>query len=191
MDAGYSGTTSTLDVMHNFWGWQVVYPDGVRDDQWQEFVEVYINDKYELGTREWFSKANPTAMAQMSEQILEAIRKGYFRTDAKTIEKLIVTMEEFSRTTDYKSGNKKLKEFIAAQKRNGYGLQVPIAQPKPKANMLSQPTPQKQAPQVKGQQLEEVKIREKKESNTSLLLWLFIGLLIAIGATNAAREHRR
>ena len=32
----------------NFWGWQVVDPNIVRDDQWQEFYEVYVQDKHDL-----------------------------------------------------------------------------------------------------------------------------------------------
>jgi cobaltochelatase CobN len=58
---GYSGTLNIVDTVNNFWGWQVVDPQNIRADQWQEFFEVYVNDKYEMQMQEWFESNNAEA----------------------------------------------------------------------------------------------------------------------------------
>ena len=190
-EVGYSGTTNILDVTQNFWGWQVVYPDGVRSDQWQEFVEVYVNDKYDLGTREWFKESNPTALAQMSEKILEAVRKGYFQTDAKTIKKLIETQEEFSKATNHKVDNEKLKEFIKEEIAAGYGMQIAMAKPVASAQEAQANPQAKTEPEVKGQKLEEqAQNQDEKDSFDFEYLWLFIVLLIVIGVIAEKRKYK-
>ncbi|MDR2213010.1 MAG: cobaltochelatase subunit CobN, partial [Pseudomonadales bacterium] len=71
-EEGYSGTLKMLDVVNNFWGWQAMDRNIVRDDQWQEFNEIYVKDRYNLGLREWFEQNNPAALAQITERMLEA-----------------------------------------------------------------------------------------------------------------------
>ncbi len=180
--SGYSGANQVLDVVNNFWGWQVVYPDGVRSDQWQEFVDIYFDDKYDMKMKEWFESTNPTVRAQMAEVMLEAVRKGYFQTDAKTIQKLVETLEDISKRYNHKTDNKKLKEFIKAEKSAGYGLSIPVAQPVAKAQMKASQPAVKAQPKIKGQKLEEVKKDTKEKTDYSeILIWMFMALLILIG----------
>ncbi|WP_294966474.1 cobaltochelatase subunit CobN, partial [Sulfurimonas sp.] len=178
-DSGYSGATRVLDVVNNFWGWQVVYPDGVRSDQWQEFVDIYYDDKYDMKMDEWFEKTNPTVRAQMAEVMLEAVRKGYFQTDAKTIKKLVQSLEEISKKYNHKTLNNKLKDFIKAEKASGYGLSIPVATPVANAQQAKSKPVVKVKPKVKGQKLEEVKKQTKEKVNyDTVAMWLFILFLI-------------
>lgn len=119
---GYSGTQNVLDVVNNFWGWQVVDPDVVRDDQWQEFFEVYIKDKYDMQLKEWFEKSNPNNLAQIMERMLEAVRLGYWQTDEKTIKELKERYKELEQKYDIKSQNEKFKELLHNDKVGGFGL---------------------------------------------------------------------
>jgi cobaltochelatase CobN len=80
---GYSGALNVLDTVNNFWGWTATSPEIVRDDQWTEFAEVYVNDKHKLGLNEWFAQHAPQAQAQVIERMMEAARKGYWRADAR------------------------------------------------------------------------------------------------------------
>lgn len=86
---GYAGTLEMLNVVNNWFGWQVTSPESVRDDQWQQFVDIYVNDKYELGLEAWFEQHNPTAQAQLIERMLEAVRKAYWQPDEKTVRDLM------------------------------------------------------------------------------------------------------
>jgi cobaltochelatase CobN len=60
MDEGYAGTLQVLDGTNNFWGWTAVAREIVRDDQWQEMVDVYVRDKHKLGLKQWFERTTRT-----------------------------------------------------------------------------------------------------------------------------------
>lgn len=191
-DSGYSGATRVLDVINNLWGWQVVYPDGVRSDQWQEFVDIYFDDKYEMKMDEWFKNTNPTVIAQMAEVMLEAVRKGYFQTDSKTIEKLIKKLEEITTATGHKTPNKTLLEFVEKQKAAGYGISIPVANPVAQAEAQAAKPVAKTEPKVKGQKLEEVKEEKKEKTDyTTMLMWIFVSLLIFIGIYLEMRKNKK
>ncbi len=51
MAEGYAGTLQVLDGINNFAGWQSVAREVVRHDQWQEFMDVYVRDKHQLGLK--------------------------------------------------------------------------------------------------------------------------------------------
>jgi cobaltochelatase CobN len=88
MEEGYAGTLQVLDATNNFWGWTAVAREIVRDDQWQEMVDVYVRDKHQLGLKQWFEAHNPHALAQNIERMLEAARQGYWQADAQTVAEL-------------------------------------------------------------------------------------------------------
>jgi cobaltochelatase CobN len=48
-----------LNTINNFWGWQVMDRNVVRDDQWQEFHESYVKDRYKLGCANGSRRATP------------------------------------------------------------------------------------------------------------------------------------
>ncbi|WP_006788193.1 cobaltochelatase subunit CobN [Thiorhodospira sibirica] len=118
---GYAGTLNILDTVNNFWGWQAVAPEVVRDDQWESFVDVYIRDALELGIREWFAEHNPNALAQITERMLEAIRKGYWQAADDTVQTLLELYHEALTELDYQPASSLLQAF-AEQAAAGFGL---------------------------------------------------------------------
>lgn len=123
---GYSGTTEMLDSLNNFWGWQVTAPDIVRADQWQEFTDVYVRDKYKLGMRAWFEQYNPAAAAQMIERMLEAVRKEYWKADRATVRELATRYRDLVERFDVRTDNHRFLGFVnAAAGTAGYGLGRP------------------------------------------------------------------
>lgn len=135
---GYSGANEMLDSINNFWGWQVTAPDIVRADQWQEFADVYVQDKYRLGLPDWLERANPAASAQMIERMLEAVRKDYWQPDAATIRKLAQRYQALAAKYDVRTDNARFSEFVS--RATGFGIDTP-SQPSPR------PSPQSSAPQ--------------------------------------------
>lgn len=179
-EEGHQGAMEMLDVLNNLWGWEVMTPENIRDDQWQEFVEVYINDKLNLDMKKYFETHSPATLAQMSERFLEAIRKDYFKTDDETIKKLIETYLEISAKHNIHNNNKKLQEFVA-QKAAGFGLDIPTNAPKAINNIAEPQSNQQQAKasqKVQGQKLEKVQSQEKEKDYKHL--WLYLLLLLAI-----------
>jgi cobaltochelatase CobN len=181
---GYSGTLNVVDTVNNFWGWQVVDPQNIRADQWQEFFEVYVNDKYEMQMREWFETHNAEALAQISERMLEAIRKGYWQPNEATVEKLVKIYQEIAAKYDVQTINQKFKEFVAEQ-AEGFGLAKPDATPIPLAAVdIPQPSATAQATQqVEGQKLEKVETESQSmDDSTRQALLMLLLLTLLMGA---------
>ncbi len=177
MKEGYSGATNLATRLTNFWGWQVVDPNLVRDDQWQEFAEVYIKDKFDLGMNEFFETVNPIAQAEMLERMLEAVRKDYWAADDATQQLLVERLIELVNKHDLIMDNEKLQEFVNGKAAGfGLGAALPAAQ-----GGAAAPVPQ----MVEGQQLRKVEQTEafEPERNWALVFAaLFCLLAFAAGA---------
>lgn len=119
---GYSGALEILGTVNNLWGWQATAPDVVRGDQWDELKAVYVDDKLNLGVKEWFEKTNPHAQAQIVERMLEAVRKEYWNADAKTVADLAQRWQELAERYDVVSENEKFRAFVQQAAAGGFGL---------------------------------------------------------------------
>ncbi len=78
MEHGYSGARELADHIENLWGWDVVDTRFVDENDWNEVYEVYSQDKYDLGLKDWFDKNSPWAEQTVMARMLEAIRKEYW-----------------------------------------------------------------------------------------------------------------
>lgn len=193
---GYAGTLQLLNTINNFWGWQVMDEAMVRDDQWEEFHQTYIKDKYDLSLKEWFEQSNPTAMAQIAERMLEAIRKDYWQASDQTKQELVELYQELAEQHDVYSSNETFKAYVA-ELAAGYGLSgaaplTPAATPAPE----SEPTEPSEAEisnplleHVKGQEMLEV---TQAQPNENIRWWLWsLLILIGVGAVYQAWVSRR
>ena len=161
---GYSGTLQMLDTINNFWGWQVMDRNITRDDQWEEFHQSYIADRYNLDMRDWFEKSNPAALAQIAERMLEAIRKDYWEASEQTRRELVEVYTDIANRHDIQTDNATFKAYVA-ELAAGYGLNTPDTPVESQAN--SQPEPQQTADIVRGQQMVEIPVQPMIEE----ILW--------------------
>ena len=162
----YAGANEILNVINNTWGWDVMDPEAVRDDQWQEMFEIYTQDKLKLGLDEWFRDVHPSALAQISERMLEAVRKGYWDASEETQKALVEEYISIAETHDLFTNNQKFKDYLN-EKATGYGLvmaalkSAPSDQPKatnPETRTevaKAEPLPQPQSETVEGVKLEK------------------------------------
>jgi cobaltochelatase CobN len=184
MKEGYAGTLQVLDGMNNFWGWTAVAREIVRDDQWQEFVDVYVRDKHKLGLRQWFERHNPHALAQTIERMLEAARQEYWQADPAVIAELKERYRDLARRHDVRSDNAAFEKFA------GYGVSaVPpaltFAPPAPAAPAPAAP------PQIEGMRLDKVELPPAAPS-LALAVLLALALVTSAGAWRQRRPipHR-
>jgi len=180
-DSGYAGATAILDRMNNMWGWEVMTPEAIRDDQWQEFFEVYVNDKYQMDMREFFEQHNAESLAQIIERMLEAVRKGYWQADAQTIEKMVQTYTEIASQFDVATDNEKFSDYVDDQ-AIGFGLTSltqALAQTPAK---VVEPLTKQSTEQITGQKLEQQAQAEPLETDYSALYWL--GFIFLVGFTS-------
>ena len=181
-EEGYSGTLAVLDTVNNFWGWQVVDPDSIRDDQWQGFHDVYVNDMYDLKMKEWFETNNPEALAQIAERMLEAIRKGYWEASDLVKQELAQTYLELAKAHDVYTANEQFKEYLE-NLAQGYGLGALPAVAQPFSSQV--PTPPTEAGQptqtIEGQMLEKVQPIESTDAHDTWYLALIIIVFFVAG----------
>ncbi|HEY0836041.1 MAG TPA: cobaltochelatase subunit CobN [Azospirillum sp.] len=182
---GYSGTLEVLGTVNNFWGWQATSPEVVRDDQWAEFKAVYVDDKYDMGMKEWFEKHNPHAQAQIIERMLEAVRKEYWQADARTVADLAQRWQELSQRYDVVSENEKFREFV--QQAAGFGLNAGAP---PRENPQAQPA-EPPAQSVQGQRLEKQDAPEAVPAPAPWPTAFAFALMAAAFAGGMLRQSRR
>ena len=189
MAEGYAGTLQVLDATNNFWGWTAVAREIVRDDQWQEMVDVYVRDKHKLGIQQWFESKNPHALAQTMERMLEAARQGYWQADAATVRELKERWRDLSERYDVQSDNAAFQRYVGAgQGAAGFGLAAgtppaagaaapAAAQPAPQAEAAAATPPP--PPPISGMRLDKV-VEQVREHAPAPLQTLLVAL--ALGA---------
>jgi len=189
MAEGYAGTLQVLDGINNFAGWQSVAREVVRHDQWQQFMDVYVRDKHRLGLKDWFERANPHALAQGIERMLEAARLGQWQADAASVAELKARWRELARRHAVRSDNAAFRAFVAP----GFGLAAAAAPAaaraaaRPAAQAPAAPPPPAPPP-VRGLRLDRVPDPAPPATTGALLAALAV--LAAAGAGGAWRARR-
>jgi cobaltochelatase CobN len=202
MKEGYAGTLQMLDGINNFTGWTTVAREIVRDDQWQEFADVYVRDKHQLGLRRYMEKNNPHALAQMMERMLEMARQGYWQADTTTVDELKVRYTDLAKRFDVRTSNTTFQEFVGL---SGYGLGRAVdgavtaaavastrpatAAPPPEAPADATPSVPSVPPLIEGMKLE--KVSEPVVQALSSMLLLALGALLMTPALGAWRQWKK
>ena len=159
---GYSGAVSLASRMDNFFGWQVVDPNLIRNDQWDEYMDIYVNDKLALELDKWFSEANPAALARMMERMLEAERKDYWQADPERLKQLVEKYVDTVNKHDLVVLNDAVKEHIN-KLATGFGL-TPLQAAKTMESMAADAMKQQQQ---NAKQLEQQLAEQSKNEKTN------------------------
>lgn len=109
---GYSGTLQVLKATQFLWGWQVTAPESIREDHWQSMMEVYVNDQYDLGAREWLQRDNQAAFASMMEKMIDAVRLDYWNPDQITRETLMQAYLQSKSESDLIESNRLVAQYV-------------------------------------------------------------------------------
>lgn len=200
MKEGYSGATTMSSNLTNFWGWNVVDPNVVREDQWQEFYEVYVEDKLEVGINEWFEEVNPQSQANMLERMLEANRKGYWQANEQVLSDIVERFSELTNQHDLFVDNQKLRDYFDTLSA-GFGLELALPEIADTAKMSASEQLIEAAKidqqsdstmqQVEGQKLEKVETAADDNEWDTLLIASLVSCLLAVlaGALFQARPR--
>ncbi|MDQ0071730.1 cobaltochelatase CobN [Variovorax boronicumulans] len=202
---GYSGTLQVLKTAQFLWGWQVTAPGTVRQDQWQSLHDVYVRDRYKLGTREWLEGDNRAAFAQTLERMLDAVRLDYWKPDSATRRELVKAYAEAVRAAGLRERNTAVQRFVQAELAPRVAAPVEV-QRAPAAAPAPTPSPAPAAPDKStsanddsGQPVTGLKLDPTpdeapppKAETVVLRLWVAFGaaLLIALGAFAQWRRGR-
>jgi len=86
----YAGAKAMSDYVEYLWGWQVTTPEAVSERSWEQTYEVYVEDKYDQGLKEFMNEHNPWSYQSLTARMLETTRKGYWQADEAVQQKLAV-----------------------------------------------------------------------------------------------------
>ncbi|MCK4206944.1 cobaltochelatase subunit CobN [Brucella pituitosa] len=183
---GYAGTLEMLNVVNNFFGWQVMDPSTVRPDQWQALFDTYVADRGNLEINAYFEKHNPTAQAQLMERMIEAIRKDYWDAPEQTRQQLLERWQKLAENHGVSIGEPVTKAFIE-QMSAGFGLSASTISSEQNAATEQNPEEAQQTAaaaskqSVQGQELQETKPASKAEEESWRLWWVLSVMLLLLG----------
>jgi cobaltochelatase CobN len=202
---GYSGSLQVLKTAQFLWGWQVTAPAAVRQDQWQSLHDVYVRDRYQLGTRAWLEGANRAAFAQTLERLLDAVRLDYWRPDAATRRELAQAYVEAAAASGLRERHAEVTRYAQAELQPAVREAVAAPRPTEVATVRDAPVPVEVAPspspsaaeavpdRVQGLKLEPVPEPARAAPPVAQGLWAAFGVavLLGLGALNQWRRGRR
>lgn len=120
MKGGASSASTFAEIVTNTYGWNVMKPKAIDKEMWDEIYNVYVKDKYHLGTKEFFDKQNSAALMEMTAVMMESARKGMWKAtpqQLKDIAKLhIETVNKYKPScSGFVCNNAKLRNYIASK----------------------------------------------------------------------------
>ena len=187
---GYAGTVEILKIVNNVFGWQVMDPNMIRDDQWQSLHETYVIDQRELGLNEWFEEHNATAQAQLIERMMEAVRKDYWQASEQTQKEMIARWQTLVNEKQADKGAEKTVAFIE-QQATKFGLSPEQSADINDASSTSSPEPQSNSEQVEGQILEPQEVLETQNNDLShWWIYLLLSLFIMSGSIHRIKKQK-
>ena len=126
---GYAGAGEMRAFVEHLWGWDATVTEVVDDAMWQESFAVYVEDKHELGMKAFFETHSPFAFQDMAGRMVETIRKGYWKADRETLDRLLNEYVESVNThgvgcAEHTCGNPRLLVYLLDQARIA---EIPVA----------------------------------------------------------------
>jgi len=116
------GSSSSAQVFAktftNTYAWNVMKPDVIDNEMWNQLYDVYVKDSHNLGVQNFFKEQNPQAMQEITAVMMETARKGMWKaTDQQLsdIAKLHTDLvKEFGASgSGFSGSNAKLQDFIS------------------------------------------------------------------------------
>jgi cobaltochelatase CobN len=114
---GYAGAGEMRAFVEYLWGWDATASETVTDLMWKEAFDVYVQDKHEMGLREFFEDHSPFAYQDITARMLETVRKGYWNADAATekalLEHYVASVNRHGvGCAEHTCGNARFQQFV-------------------------------------------------------------------------------
>lgn len=118
IQGGETSANNIMDIVTNIFGWEATRPEAIDDELWDKLYETYIEDKDNLGVKDFFRKQNPASLQEITAIMLEATRKGMWKASEDKIQNLVKEhtdlVKEFgAEPSGFAGENKKLQEYVA------------------------------------------------------------------------------
>lgn len=115
-----SSANTFAEIVQNTYSWNVMKPKAIDKEMWDEIYNVYVKDKFNLNTKEYFEKQNPAALEEMTAVMMETARKGMWKASKEQLSEIAkLHIELVNKYKPSCSGfvcdNAKLREFISSK----------------------------------------------------------------------------
>ena len=192
ISGGESSASKLMEIVTNTFGWEATRPEAIDDEFWNKIYETYIEDKDNLGVKNFFKKESPAALQEITAIMLETTRKGMWKANQQQIQKLtdlhVELVKEFgAEPGGFSGGNKKLQEYIAS-KTNPQDAKVYKNQLQKMSKGDTSPSEQQD-----GKVLKKEEINKESQQKDSLNGW-FIGgavIIVLIGLAFFLKKRRQ
>lgn len=120
MKEGASAANAMSETIRNTYGWNVMKPKAIDNEIWDQYYEVFVNDKLNVGVREFFERENPAALQEATAVMMETARKGYWKATPEQLRNIAALHSELVEKYDagcsgFVCDNAKLRTFIGEQ----------------------------------------------------------------------------
>lgn len=120
MKGGAGDAGMFADIVRNTYGWNVMKPAAIDNELWDDIYDTYVQDKFNLGTRSYFTSTNPAALEEITAVMLETVRKGMWDATPEQVAALAdlhteIVNEYEPSCSGFVCNNTKLRDFIAAK----------------------------------------------------------------------------
>ncbi|MDE6460254.1 MAG: cobaltochelatase subunit CobN, partial [Paramuribaculum sp.] len=118
--SGSAGDASSIaDVIRNTYGWNVMKPDVIDNELWNDIYDTYVSDVNNLGTKDYFRNVNPATLQEITAVMLETARKGMWQASEEQISNLVQLHTETvihykPSCSGFVCNNPKLRDFISS-----------------------------------------------------------------------------
>jgi cobN/magnesium chelatase family protein len=118
LSGGATSIAGLSEIVTNTYGWNVMKPEVIDKELWDQLYNMYIRDVNHLGVSQAFEAKSPAAMEAMTAVMLETVRKGMWQASQEQINTLAqrhteVVAKYGPSGAGMSADNRKLREFIA------------------------------------------------------------------------------
>ncbi|MDE7150229.1 MAG: cobaltochelatase subunit CobN, partial [Bacteroidales bacterium] len=118
---GESSALSTFaETVRNTYGWNAMRASAIDEHLWDQYYEIYVEDRYDLGVEKRFSEKNPYALQEVTAVMMESARKGMWDADESQMKAVAelhgrLVEEHTAACSGFVCDNAALKRFIASK----------------------------------------------------------------------------
>ena len=133
MKEGETAAENFAESFRDTYGWNVMKPEAIDKEIWEGYYDIYVKDKDNIGTLEFFKDVNPYALQEMTAVMLETVRKGYWTPSDQVIQDIVdlhakLVKDHEAGCSGFVCDNTKLKEMIenklSSEMKESYNDQI-------------------------------------------------------------------
>ncbi len=118
MKGGGSSAQVFAKTFTNTYAWNVMKPDVVDNELWDQLYDVYVKDSHNLGVKGFFKAQNPAALQEITAVMMETARKGMWKATNQQLSDIALLhtdlVKEFGASgSGFAGSNSKLQDFIS------------------------------------------------------------------------------